>query len=64
MLIYLLDNVHAFNNFAKNNVSVVEPTCLNSCDEELTSISSRSSIGHAHDTRFCVFELEVFILKN
>lgn len=31
----LLHDVHAFNDGAEHNVTVVQPRCLHGCDEEL-----------------------------
>lgn len=40
----LLDNVHTFNDFAKDDVTTVQPLGLDSSDKELRSIGIFSSI--------------------
>lgn len=59
----LLNNVHAFNNAAENDVLVVQPAGLNSGDEELASVGVGASIGHGHDARSSVLQLEVLVSK-
>lgn len=59
----LLHNVHAFNDGTKHDVTVVQPSCLHGCDEELGSICVRTSVGHRHDAGSSVLQGEVFILE-
>lgn len=59
----LLHNVHAFNDSAENNMTVVQPRCLHSCDEELRSVGVGTSVGHRHDAGSGVLQGEVFILE-
>jgi hypothetical protein len=42
-----LNNIHAFDDFAKHNVPLVEPRCDNGCDKELGTDASRS-VFQAH----------------
>lgn len=57
----LLHDIHALNHTAEDNVLVVEPAGLHSGNEELTAVGVGTSIGHGHDTRSGVLELEVFV---
>lgn len=41
----LLNNVHAFNNGTEDNMTVIQPGGLNSCNEELRTICVGSSIS-------------------
>jgi hypothetical protein len=41
----LLDDIHSLNNCAENDVTIVQPGCLYSCDEELGTICVWSSIS-------------------
>lgn len=59
----LPDDFHAFNDLAEHNVLVVEPSGLDSANEELRSIGVGASIGHAEDARAGMLELEVLILE-
>lgn len=59
----LADNVHAFNNTAKNDVLAIQPRSLGSAEEELASVGVGASIGHGEDTWTGVLQGEVFILK-
>uniref|UniRef100_A0A2S2QQ78 Uncharacterized protein n=1 Tax=Sipha flava TaxID=143950 RepID=A0A2S2QQ78_9HEMI len=59
----LFDNVHAINNIAKYYVFSIQPRCLYSCDEKLTSISIGTSIGHRKDTRSSMLQYKVFIFE-
>lgn len=59
----LLNDVHAFDNGAENDVTIVQPRRLDSGDEELRSISVGSSVRHRHDAWPSVLQGEVFILE-
>ena len=56
-----LDNVHPINNLSEDNVLSIEPASWDGADEELTSVSVRSSIGHTQDSGSGVLLLEVFV---
>ena len=57
------DNIHAFDDTAKDYVLRVQPLCLNCADEKLRAVGVRPSIGHAQHAWSVVGELEVFISK-
>lgn len=59
----LPDNIHALNNGAKDNVTVVQPRGLHGGNEELGSIGVGSGVGHRHDARAGVLQDEVLILE-
>jgi len=42
---------------------IIQPAGLNSSDEELASIGVGASVGHGHDTRASVLQLEVLVLE-
>lgn len=44
-------------------MTVVQPGCLDSGDEELRAVGVGSGVGHAHDSRPGVLEGEVLVLK-
>ena len=56
-------SVHAVDNFAKDNVSSIEPPRFNCGDEKLGTIRAGASIGHAKQARLGVFEFEVFVCE-
>jgi len=47
----LLDDFHALDNLAENDVLAIEPRCLGSTNKELGPIGVGTSIGHAEDAR-------------
>lgn len=59
----LLDDIHALNNRAEDSVLAIEPSSLDSADEELGSVGVGSSVGHGEDTGTGVLEGEVLISK-
>lgn len=42
----LLHDIHAFDDSSEDNMTVVQPGCLNSGDKELRTVSVRSSVCH------------------
>ena len=62
-LIYLLDNIHAFNNLSKHNVLAIKPGGLGSTNEKLRTIGVGSGIGHTQNSGTGVSELEIFIFE-
>ena len=54
-------NVHAFNNFAENNMSAVQPGSFLDSDEELGSVGVFASVGHGQPSGTVMLELEVFV---
>jgi len=59
----LLDNVHALDDGAKDDVLVVQPRGLDRADKELGAVSVGAGIGHGQNTRSDVLKLEVFVGK-
>jgi len=59
----LLDNVHSFGNLSEDNVLSIEPSSLDSSQEELGPISVGSSISHGQDSWSSMLEGEVLISK-
>ena len=57
------DNVHALDDGAKNNVTIVQPRGLDRSNEELGSVGVGSSVGHRHDAGSGVLQDEVLILE-
>jgi len=57
------NSAHATNNFAKNNMSTIQPGSFLYSDEELRSIGVFSSIGHWQPSWAIMLELEVFIFE-
>ena len=62
-LIYLLDNIHAFNNLSKHNVLAIKPGGLGSTNEKLRTIGIGSSIGHAQNSGSSMSKLEILVFK-
>lgn len=60
---HLLNNVHSFDDFAKDHMLAIKPTGLDTGDEELAAVGSRSSIGHGENARLGVLQSEVFVLE-
>jgi len=59
-----LNNIHAFDDFAKHNVPPVEPRCDNGRDEELRTVRVGTGVGHREQSWFVVLQLEVLIVKT
>lgn len=62
----LLDHthyIHSFDDFAKNDVSTVEPRRLFNRDEELRPIGVLASIGHGQPSSTVVLQLEVLVCE-
>lgn len=59
----LLDNVHALNDGAKDNMTIVEPGSFDGCNEELGAVGVGAGIGHRHNTGAGMLQGEVLILK-
>lgn len=57
------DNIHALDNGAKDNVTVIQPRGLHGGNKELGSVGVGSGVGHRHDARSGVLQDEVLILK-
>lgn len=57
------DHIHALDDGAKDNVTVVQPGGLHGGYEELGSVGVGSGVGHRHDTRSGVLQDEVLILE-
>lgn len=57
------DNIHALDNGAKDNVTIVQPGGLDGGNKELGSVGVGSSVGHRHDARSGVLQDEVLILE-
>jgi len=56
-----INNVQTLSDLAKNGVLAIEPSGLDSADEELGSVSVGSSVGHGEDTGASVLEGKVLI---
>lgn len=56
-----INNVHTLKNMTKDNVSVIEPSCLDSANEELASVGVTASVGHGENTGTGVLQLEVLV---
>ena len=59
-----LHNIHALGHLAEDNVLAVEPSSLDSAEEELRSIGVGSSVGHGEDARASVLEGKVLICSQ
>lgn len=59
----LLNDVHALDDGAEDNVTVVEPGSLDSGDKELRTVGVRAGVGHRHDAGSGVLQGEVLILE-
>lgn len=57
----LLDDIHALNDIAEDDVTVVQPAGLNGSDEELGTVCVRSSVGHRQRSRSGVLQCEVLV---
>lgn len=57
----LLDNIQALNNFAKDNVLVIQPGGLHRANEELRAVGIGASVGHWEDAGSGVLQAEVLI---
>lgn len=61
MSLQSLHHIHSLGHLSKDNVLSVEPSRDNGGDEELRSVGSGSSVGHAQQTGSVVLQLEVLI---
>jgi hypothetical protein len=59
----LANDIHSFNNVAKNDVLVVQVGCGFAGNEKLTPVGIRAGVGHAQLTSGCVLDDEVFVRK-
>lgn len=59
----LLDHVHALDDGAEHNVTVVQPRCLHGGDEELRSVGVGTGVGHRQGAGLQVLEGEVLVLE-
>jgi len=59
----LLDVLHAVNDTSKHNVLPIQPRRLGRRDEELRPVRVCPGVGHGHDSRSSMGQLEVFIRK-
>jgi hypothetical protein len=59
----LLNNIHALNDGAEDNMTVVQPRGLHGGDEELRSIGVGTGVSHRHDSWSGVLQGEVLILE-
>ena len=50
-------------NLAKNHVLAIQPRRGLGADEKLRAVSIRSRVGHGHDARLGVLELEVLVVE-
>lgn len=57
------DNIHALDNSAKDNMTVVQPGGLHGGDEELGTVCVGSSVGHGHNAGSSVLKDEVLIFE-
>lgn len=59
----LLHYIHALNDGAEDDVTVVQPRCLHGGDEELRSVGVGAGVGHRHDAGSGVLQGEVLVLE-
>ncbi len=64
MHFYSFDDVHAFDNFAEDDMLPIEPFRSSSANEKLRPVCVRASIGHRQDPGSGVLQLEVFVLED
>src|SRR3989338_231280 len=57
------DDVHAFDDLAKDDVLVVQEAGLDGADEELGAVGVGASVGHGQNSGAGVLELEVLVFK-
>jgi hypothetical protein len=57
----LLDDIQTLNDGTEDGVLAIEPSGLDSADEELGSVGVGTSVGHGEDTGAGVLEGEVLI---
>merc|ERR1719194_252168 len=56
-----LDDIHALNDAAEDNVLAIEPVGLDSAEEELGAVSVWASVGHGEDSWASVLQREGLI---
>lgn len=59
----LLHHVHAFDDCPEDHMPVVQPGGLHRGDEELGAVGIGAGVGHRHDARAGVLQLEVLITE-
>jgi len=59
----LLDDVHAFNDGAEDDMLAIQPGGLSRADEELGPVGVGASVRHRQDSRSGVLEGEVLVLE-
>mmetsp|Transcript_34567 Transcript_34567/g.55717 ORF Transcript_34567/g.55717 Transcript_34567/m.55717 type:complete len:111 (-) Transcript_34567:345-677(-) len=59
----LIDDIGTLKNLSKNDMTTVEPRGLNSCNEKLTAVRIRPSVGHGEEVRSGVLQIEVLVLE-
>ena len=60
---HLLDNVHALDDLAENDVLAVQPLGLGRAQEELGAVGVGSSVGHGQDSGSGMLVGEVLVLE-
>jgi hypothetical protein len=59
----LLDEVHALNDCAEDDVTIVQPARFHGGDEELRTVGVGSSVCHRHDSGPGVLQRKVLVLE-
>ena len=57
------NNIHTRNNLSKDNMFVIQPWSFSSTQKELWPICIWSTVCHRQDSRSCMFQLKIFIVK-
>jgi hypothetical protein len=57
------NNVHSFDHRTKNNMLAVQPGGFRRAQEELGSVSVRTSVSHGKGSSAGVLQLEIFVGK-
>src|SRR5580700_3825990 len=58
-----LDDVHALDDLAKDDVTAIEPWRFHGAQEELRAVGARASVGHAEHARLGMFQFEILVFK-